>query len=110
MRDLVLVLLAAGVGIVLTLGGCWAREGWRRRPWVDVLDMVAPSPPVVIKPLRCVCAARLSFCACAIDGVRNPRGAGRGRCRRIERWNADGSGYAVTYGGHDHESGSGSDA
>lgn len=84
MRDLAIVLLAAGVGIVLTLGGCWAREGWRRRPWVDVLDMVEPSPPVVIKPLRCICAARLSFCACAIDGERNPRGAGRGRFRAGE--------------------------
>lgn len=79
LRDLAIVMMAAGVGIVLTLGGVLAREGLRRRPWADVLDMVEPEPPKVVKPLRCICTARLSFCQCEVDGVRNPRGAGRGR-------------------------------
>jgi len=91
LRDLAIVMMAAGVGIVLTLGGVLAREGLRRRPWADVLDMVEAPPlprtgsgvslpmPQVVKPLRCICTARLSFCQCEVDGVRNPRGAGRGR-------------------------------
>jgi hypothetical protein len=34
---------------------------------------------IPLPPLRCTCAARLGECECAVDGVRNPRGAGRGR-------------------------------
>lgn len=88
LRDLAIVLMAAGATLIAT-GGSWALIRWmRRRPWVDVLDMVeAPpvprtgsgvKPPQVVMPLRCICTARRSFCECAIDGVRNPRGAGRG--------------------------------
>lgn len=67
------------VGGLLALGGALAGalEWVRRRPWADVLDMI--EPPRVVMPLRCICTGRRSFCDCAIDGVRNPRGAGRAR-------------------------------
>lgn len=78
-RDAAIVLMAAGATIVAFAGGLWLRNLARRRPWADVLDMIAPEPPRVVVPLRCICTARLGFCDCAIDGVRNPRGAGRGR-------------------------------
>lgn len=107
-RDLAIVLMAAGATIVAFAGGLWLRNLARRRPWADVLDMIAPEPPQipttgsgvkpparsirvsrdiatdrieipVAMPLRCICSSRMGMCDCAIDGVRNPRGAGRAR-------------------------------
>lgn len=69
--------VAAGATLVAFGGICWGRQLARRRPWADVLDMI--EPPRVVMPLRCVCTARLPFCSCAVDGGRNPRGAGRAR-------------------------------
>jgi hypothetical protein len=66
-------LIAAG--LLLALWGALEWVGWRR--CADVLDMI--EPPRVAMPMRCTCTGRRSFCDCAIDGVRNPRGAGRGR-------------------------------
>jgi hypothetical protein len=94
--------MAAGA-MLIALGGSGALIQWmRRRPWADVLDMIEPQPPqlprtgsgvkppLVVMPLRCICTARLSFCDCAIDGVRNPRGAGRARASRAaEAWGGD---------------------
>jgi hypothetical protein len=82
--------MAAGV-MLIAFGGSVALIRWmRRRPWADVLDMIEPQPPLVVVPLRCICTARLSFCDCAIDGVRNPRGAGRARASRAVRaWGGD---------------------
>jgi hypothetical protein len=86
MRDLAIVLLAAGATLI-AIGGSGALIRWmRRRPWADVLDMI--EPPRVAMPMRCTCAGRRSFCDCAIDGVRNPRGAGRARIE--PRWVAGG--------------------
>jgi hypothetical protein len=68
------------VGLLLALGG--ALEWMCRRRGADVLDMI--EPPRVAMPLRCTCTGRRSFCDCAIDGVRNPRGAGRARIEA--RW------------------------
>lgn len=104
-RDAAIVLMAAGATIVAFAGGLWLRDLARRRPWVDVLDMIEPpripttgsgvKPPLsrsirisrdiatdrieipVAMPLRCICSSRMGMCDCAIDGVRNPRGAGR---------------------------------
>jgi hypothetical protein len=78
-RDLAMVLMAAGATLI-ALGGSGALIRWmRRRPWADVLDMIEPAPPQIVVPLRCICTGRRSFCDCSIDGVRNPRGAGRAR-------------------------------
>lgn len=82
LRDLALALMAAGATLI-ALGGSGALIRWmRRRPCADVLDMI--EPPRVVMPLRCICTGRRSYCDCAIDGVRNPRGAGRGRIDRRE--------------------------
>lgn len=91
-RDAAIVLMAAGATIVATAGGLWLRNLARRRPWADVLDMIeAPpvprtgsgvTPPKIVMPLRCICSGRRSFCDCEVDGVRNPRGAGRARASR----------------------------
>lgn len=75
--------VAAGATIVAIGGICWVRDLARRRPWADVLDNI--EPPRVAMPLRCICEARFSFCDCAIDGKRNPRGAGRARMMQRER-------------------------
>lgn len=69
--------VAAGCTLV-ALGGLYALTNWlRRRPWADVLDNI--EPPHVVMPMRCICASRMGWCGCAVDGIRNPRGAGRGR-------------------------------
>lgn len=73
------------VGGLLALGGL-ALELVRRRRG-DVFDHI--EPPRVAMPMRCICTARLSCCSCAVDGVRNPRGAGRARASRA----------AVSWGG-----------
>jgi hypothetical protein len=57
-----------------------------RRP-ADVLDLIeppliVPDAPGALIIFDCCCSARLPSCLCAVDGVRNPRGAGRGRCCR----------------------------
>lgn len=72
-----LACVAAGATILTVAGALWVRDVARRRPFADVLDNI--EPPRVVMPLRCICPARLPFCGCAIDGVRNPRGAGRAR-------------------------------
>jgi hypothetical protein len=83
LRDLAIVLMAAGATLIAT-GGSLALIRWmRRRPCADVLDMIEHAPPRSVVPLRCICAARRSYCDCAIDGVRNPRGAGRARAARF---------------------------
>jgi hypothetical protein len=91
-------LIAAGA-VLCALGGFSALAHlMRRRPWVDVLDMIEAQPPrtgsgvkspAIVMPLRCICTARRSFCDCAVDGVRNPRGAGRARMAQRERNIAD---------------------
>lgn len=62
-------------GVLLALGGAF--EWVRRRRGDDVFSRL--EPPYVAMPLRCICSARRPFCDCAIDGRRNPRGAGRAR-------------------------------
>jgi hypothetical protein len=72
--------MAVGAMLIAAGGSCALIQWMRRRPWADVLDMI--EPPRVVMPLRCICTGRRSFCDCAIDGVRNPRGAGRARASR----------------------------
>ncbi|MGX9947288.1 hypothetical protein [Bradyrhizobium sp. BTAi1] len=78
-HDLGIVSLAAGAAIIVTIGGIWARDALTRRRPGDVLDYIEPAPALWLATLRCTCTARLGECACAVDGVRNPRGAGRAR-------------------------------
>lgn len=74
--------VVAGLLLLAFVAGVWAS----RRP-VDVLDLLQGSPDVIpdapgpLIILGCCCSARLPSCLCAVDGLRNPRGAGRGRCR-----------------------------
>ncbi|WP_316234711.1 hypothetical protein [Bradyrhizobium sp. SZCCHNR1020] len=86
--DLGLVFVAVGATLVVVIGGLWACDVLaRRRPWADASDyvelprnyMLRASKPVV---LPCNCAARSAACVCVVDGVRNPRGAGRARAAR----------------------------
>ncbi|WP_316234994.1 MULTISPECIES: hypothetical protein [unclassified Bradyrhizobium] len=83
--DLGLCFVAAGATLVVVVGGMWGRDVLaRRRPRRDVFDFIEP-PRLWLAPVRCTCSARLKECACALDGVRNPRGAGRARTRpRVE--------------------------
>ncbi|WP_315772953.1 MULTISPECIES: hypothetical protein [unclassified Bradyrhizobium] len=74
--------VVAGLLLLAFVVGVWAS----RRP-VDVLDLlegppdITPDAPGPLIILGCCCSARLPSCFCAVDGFRNPRGAGRGRCR-----------------------------
>lgn len=74
--------VVAGLLLLAFVAGVWAS----RRP-VDVLDLLEGSPDIIPNApgpliiMGCCCSARLPSCLCAVDGLRNPRGAGRGRCR-----------------------------
>lgn len=70
---LITLAIALGVGLFVARQCRMLRDARRSVPF---LALNHPN-------LACTCGARLPACACADQhGVRNPRGAGRGRMRR----------------------------
>jgi hypothetical protein len=67
------------VGGVVILGGALLRRCHAAGDVFNHLEPRLPTPPPIATVMRCTCPARLGLCDCAVDGVRNPRGAGRGR-------------------------------
>ncbi|MCB2107003.1 MAG: hypothetical protein KDE14_04845 [Rhodobacteraceae bacterium] len=69
----------ASVGVVVAgfvLGGVMLWLSRRPRPSFDPMMQVVGDAPAI----RCICPARLTSCQCGnAFGMRNPRGAGRGR-------------------------------
>lgn len=66
-----------GLALALAVGVCVLHR-WNalRRARKSV-----PRLAVNYVSLPCTCPARLGECDCAVNGARNPRGAGRGRTR-----------------------------